>query len=300
MTDKIKIKLTPEEMLSKLEADYSDGDIILIDDIKEFPIGDQLQIDMVVLLVCVKGRGQFNINGRTHTVNKDEMVVCPPNVLIDNYLISPGFCCKIIGLSYPALQRMLHANNEIWDMIIAASASPVFQITDEIKELMMHYYSLLQFKLSHSETSYRRETMHSLLQAIFYDLCAIVRNHTPHSDVLSAMKQGDVLVKKFLRSLADAQGEQRSVAHYARQLCVSAKYLSTVCKKTTGRTAKEWIQEYTVEIVRYQLRNTDRSIKEIANLLGFPNLSVFGKFCRKTLGASPTAYRSDFASMVDK
>lgn len=281
-------------MLAELSADYSDGDIILIDDISSLPTGDQLHIDMVVVLICVNGKGQFDINGKTHRVNKDEMVVCPPNVLIDNYLISPDFNCKIIGLSYPALQRMLHANNEIWDMIVAVSASPVFKITDEMRVLMSHYYSLLKFKLSQPGSLYRKETMHSLFQAIFYDLCDIVRSRTPHSDVLSAMKQGDVIVKKFLRLLANAQGEQRSVAYYARQLCVSSKYLSTVCKKSTGRTAKEWIQEYTVEILRHQLRNTDRSIKEISNLLGFPNLSVFGKFCRTSLGLSPTDYRNKY------
>ena len=281
-------------MLAELSADYSDGDIILIDDISTLPTGDQLHIDMVVVLICVNGKGQFDINGKTHRVNKDEMVVCPPNVLIDNYLISPDFNCKIIGLSYPALQRMLHANNEIWDMIVAVSASPVFKITDEMRVLMSYYYSLLKFKLSQTGSLYRKETMHSLFQAIFYDLCDIVRSRTPHSDVLSAMKQGDVIVKKFLRLLANAQGEQRSVAYYARQLCVSSKYLSTVCKKSTGRTAKEWIQEYTVEVLRHQLRNSDRSIKEISNLLGFPNLSVFGKFCRTTLGLSPTDYRNKY------
>lgn len=279
-------------MLADLSADYSDGDIIIIDDIKQLPGGDQLQIDMVVLLICVGGRGQFDINGKPHTVNRQEMVVCPPNVLIDNYLISPDFRSKIIGLSYSALQRMLHSNNEIWDMIVAVSASPVFKITDEMRQLIMRYYSLLKFKLSQPESVYRKESMRSLMQTIFYDLCDIVRSRTPHSEVLSAMKQGDVLVRKFLRLLANAQGEQRSVAYYARNLCVSPKYLSTVCKKSTGRTAKEWIQEYTIEILRHQLRNTDRSVKEISNLLGFPNLSVFGKFCRSTLGFSPTDYRA--------
>lgn len=279
-------------MHAALTADYSDGDIIIIDDIRQLPTGEQLQIDMVLLFVCVNGRAQFDINGKTHTANNMEMVVCPPNVLVDNYLISPDFRCVIIGLSYPALQRMLHANNEIWDMIVSVSASPVFRITEDMRILMMRYYSLLKFKLTQAEGAYKRETMRSLMQCIFYDLCDIVRSRTPQSEVLSEMKQGDALVKKFLRILANAQGEQRSVAFYARQLYVSPKYLSTVCKKSTGRTAKEWIQEYTVEILRHQLRNTDRTIKEIANIMGFPNLSVFGKFCRTTLGLSPTDYRA--------
>ncbi len=278
-------------MLNELSADYSDGDIIVIDDIRTLPAGNQLQIDMVVVLVCVNGKGQFDIKGKTYRVHRDEMVVCPPNVLINNYLISPDFSCAIIGLSYPALQRMLHANNEIWDMIVSVSESPVFQITEEMRGLLSHYYSLMKFKLSQPESAYRKETLHALFQAFFYDLCGLLRSRMLHSEVLSAMTQGDALVKKFLHMLADTQGQQRSVGYYAQRLCVSAKYLSTVCKKSTGRTAKEWILEYTVEIVRHQLLNTERSVKEISNLLGFPNLSVFGKFCRSTLGQSPSDYR---------
>lgn len=279
-------------MFAELSADYSDGDIIIIDDIRTLPMGDQLQIDMVVLLVCVGGRGQFDLNGKTHRVNEDEMVLFPPNVIIANYLISPDFRGKIIGLSYRALQHMLHTNNEIWEMIVSASSSPVFRITDEMRGLMMHYHSLLRCKLSQREGVYHREALRSIMQAIFYDLCEVIRSRAQDIDVLSAMSQGDYLIRRFLRLLAGSQGEQRSVAYFARQLCVSPKYLSAVCRKSTGRTAKEWITEYAVEILRHQLRHTDRSIKEISCLLGFPNLSAFGRFCRTTLGLSPTDYRN--------
>ena len=59
------------------------------------------------------------------------------------------------------------------------------------------------------------------------------------------------------------------------------------------KTALEWIREYTEADVRYYLLNTDLSVKEIAEELGFPNLSFFGKFCRRAFGYSPNDFRKE-------
>lgn len=53
----------------------------------------------------------------------------------------------------------------------------------------------------------------------------------------------------------------------------------------------KWIREYTEQDVRYCLTNSDRSVKEICEDLGFQDLSFFSKFCRHAFGCSPTAYR---------
>jgi AraC-like DNA-binding protein len=34
-------------------------------------------------------------------------------------------------------------------------------------------------------------------------------------------------------------------------------------------------------------------VKEVADLLDFPNLSFFGKYCRSHLGMSPLKYRKE-------
>ena len=43
--------------------------------------------------------------------------------------------------------------------------------------------------------------------------------------------------------------------------------------------------------VRYQLKYSQKSIKEIADYLEFPNISFFGKFVRRHVGCSPKEYR---------
>ena len=75
------------------------------------------------------------------------------------------------------------------------------------------------------------------------------------------------------------------------RLYVSPKYLSAICKAESGKTANQWITEYTLEDIRYQLLFTNHSIKEITHQLGFPNTSFFGKYVRQHFGTSPKALR---------
>ncbi|MBR0273269.1 MAG: helix-turn-helix domain-containing protein [Bacteroidaceae bacterium] len=45
------------------------------------------------------------------------------------------------------------------------------------------------------------------------------------------------------------------------------------------------------EDIRYQLLSTDHTFKEITSILGFPNISFFGKYVKQHFGISPTALR---------
>ena len=55
------------------------------------------------------------------------------------------------------------------------------------------------------------------------------------------------------------------IGFYANQLYVTPKYLSAVCKEVSGQTASELITQYMVKDILYLLRNSQKSIKEIAN-----------------------------------
>jgi len=69
-----------------------------------------------------------------------------------------------------------------------------------------------------------------------------------------------------------------------------------VCKRESGKTALEWIQEYVSEDIRYYLTGSELSVKEIANRLGFPNISFFGKYVRERFGVSPKKLRQIVAT----
>ena len=62
-------------------------------------------------------------------------------------------------------------------------------------------------------------------------------------------------------------------------------------KQVSRRTPNDWIDNYVVTELRVQLKNTTKSIKEIARDMNFPNQSFLGKYFKEHVGMSPMNYR---------
>ena len=97
--------------------------------------------------------------------------------------------------------------------------------------------------------------------------------------------------QRFLDLLHSSKAKHRTVESYASELCISPKYLSFVCKKQSGKTANEWITEQVMEDIRYYLRQTDLTIKQVCDRLAFPNPSFFGKYVKEHFGVTPIQLR---------
>ena len=104
-------------------------------------------------------------------------------------------------------------------------------------------------------------------------------------------KSSESLFKAFLDNISASYPKSRSVSHYAQLLHVTPKYLSAVCKQISGRPASYLIDQYVIKDIHFLLLRTEKSIKEIANELDFPNISFFGKYVKKHLGTSPRQFR---------
>lgn len=84
---------------------------------------------------------------------------------------------------------------------------------------------------------------------------------------------------------------ERRVNWYAKQMNITPKYLLEAVKTISHRTPNEWIDYYMVQELRVALKNSVKSIKEIAAELNFPNQSFMGKYFKDHVGVSPSAYR---------
>ena len=99
------------------------------------------------------------------------------------------------------------------------------------------------------------------------------------------------LFNQFLQLLGKQEQKRQKVSFYADQLNITPKYLSTVCKKVSDKNPMRWITESVMEDSYMLLKETDLSVKEISNRLGFPNSSFFGQYFREQAGITPIEYR---------
>ena len=87
---------------------------------------------------------------------------------------------------------------------------------------------------------------------------------------------------------------QRNIPFYAEKLCVSERYLFKVCKKETGKTPKDLINEFLVGQIKNALLTTEMTHQQIADQFGFPDQSAFGQFFKRQEGMSPSEFRQRY------
>jgi AraC family transcriptional regulator, transcriptional activator of pobA len=98
--------------------------------------------------------------------------------------------------------------------------------------------------------------------------------------------------ENFNQLLAEKSSKILSVKEIANQLNVHPNYL-TNCIEETGKSTTDWIHDRTNAESMALLKNSAKSISEIAFTFGFTDSTHFSKFFKKMNGVSPSEYRKE-------
>ena len=128
-----------------------------------------------------------------------------------------------------------------------------------------------------------------LLLSLTYRLCSIFRALSTEGDNESSRKLETYM--RLIQLIDSHYAEERGVRYYADRLCLSPKYLTMLVKSVSGNTVQQLVFKAITKKAVSLITTTDKSIKEIADILNFPNASAFGTFFKKQVGMSPVNYR---------
>lgn len=90
-----------------------------------------------------------------------------------------------------------------------------------------------------------------------------------------------------------------TVAEVARHLNVSRRLLELKAREVIGRTVCDEIQRLRLNRARSLLRNTKKTVSEVAMACGFYDASHLGLWFRKRFHTTPTAFRASFRHAPD-
>ncbi|CAN5390514.1 helix-turn-helix transcriptional regulator [soil metagenome] len=100
--------------------------------------------------------------------------------------------------------------------------------------------------------------------------------------------------EEFLEHLDKHLTTHKQVSQYTSLMNLSTYQLNEITKATVGKTASEIInQQVILEAKRYLLA-TPNQVKDIADHLGYEDVSYFIRFFKKHTGESPEAFRHNF------
>lgn len=286
--------LTETKGIMNIEPDYQDSDMVIIDNVKLLVQLHPVKPELNIVAICTKGRLEAEINNVTMSIPANSLFVCPPNVTLSNVMLSPDFEYAALAITNKALQTFLRGNIDIWNRAVYMNKTSCFELNEYDTLIYRKFYDLLRTLLDKTVNEpykrYRSNMINGIVSTALNGFCYRLREQLD-LPLVEAPKQSLALFNKFLDILQHSEIKHRSVQHYAECLHISSKYLTLVCKKHSEKTAYDWIQEYTISDITYYLRQTQLSIKEISNKMGFPNSSFFGKYIKEHLRSSPMEYR---------
>ena len=269
---------------------YNDGEIFFADKITSIPgLMKQFKVNFFAYAIVTEGRLTLDMNGINYQLDRNCSLFVDRKVIIDNIWHTENFSCIICAMSTDIGFGFF--NKSLTQSIMHIMSNPVIKMDQAEVDLMMKYYELLVFKMDHQEMNYGRETVRDIIRCFAYDLLSNINKHLDTDADGDMLRQGDRIYRRFMFLLAENTNVNRSVKSYADELCVSPKYLTSVCRRHSDYTASELIATSIVSRIKQLLLYSDLSIKEVAAEMGFDNLSFFGKYVRKHLGLSPNNYR---------
>ncbi|MBQ7511477.1 MAG: helix-turn-helix transcriptional regulator [Prevotella sp.] len=277
-----------------IHVGYSDNDVVIIDSIQKFAEVTSAHVSMSAIAICTSGKVQGMMNGQRIELCQNQVAVIPPNVIISDLMISPDFNLKAMFLTSAIIQSFLREKMHVWNELMYIHGLHVISLEGDDMRFYEQFYELLQACFTKpANTPYRTDVVQALLRAAILGLCGALRKEVGNRQQdMVAVNSGNTHFQRFLDLLHSEHVKHRTVESYASELCVSSKYLSVICKKQSGKTANEWITEQVMDDIRYYLRQTDLSLKQVCDQLGFPNPSFFGKYVKAHFGMTPMQLRN--------
>lgn len=296
-----------------VQIGYSDNDIIVVDSIQKFAEFKAAHVAMNAVVICTSGKVQAKTNGRLVQLQKNQVAVFPENLTVTDLMVSPDFDMKAMFLTNRILQSFLREKMSVWNDMMYIRRLNIITMEDDDLLFYTHFYDMLILSIERGrDNPFHTEIIQSLLRTAILALCGamkmLVSSTPPHpsqqksrhpsfletsGNPTSASSTTLHHFQRFLNLLNTSEVRRRSVEAYADELCISPKYLSAICKKHSGKTANEWIREHVLEDIRYHLKQTDLTVKQISIHLGFPNTSFFGKYVKEHFGMTPMQVRNE-------
>lgn len=270
-------------------ATYYEGRMLFVDNLQKLDPRTSIKVEAFVVVLCLKGKASLFVNDKIHEIHENELFICHPNIILESSMISIDFECRCICLSPEYVKQLSMISSNSWDVQFFLEKTPILPLVSDDVRTFCWYYDLLKLKSTSNNHKHKKQLMDALFMAFLYEFHDTLERFFTLNP--PTYKSSESLFKAFIDNISASYPKSRSVSHYAKQLNVTPKYLSAVCKQISGHPASYLIDQCVIKDINFLLLRTEKSIKEITNELDFPNISFFGKYVKKHLGASPRQFR---------
>lgn len=242
------------------------------------------------ILFCRRGSATVTVDQLRDRVTRDTLLLLLPGSILHLNERTDDFRVRFCAFSLELFSEAAYRLDLSFFHILHEHA--IIRLPDRIIEGVRNWFQMASYTYRDRGNIFRNTIIRNRLQNVLLEAFDKTQRFAPdvHSQT-GTTRQAD-LFQRFVALVHEHCTEQREVAFYADQLCISTRYLSTIIRSVAHSTAKEFIDRSVVLEIKMLLGSTELSVQEIAYRLHFPDQSYLGRFFKKHTGVSPTEFRN--------
>ncbi|MBO5720649.1 MAG: AraC family transcriptional regulator, partial [Bacteroidales bacterium] len=245
------------------------------------------------IAVIKNGEGNIIINNSEYMIFDNSLAVILPNHILktdeNKYKQISGY---IIILSMDFLLNIQIKTEYIIPIFLKFYNTPVISITDRERDIISKYLDLLCIEKDENSNRFSSLIYSGITTSLIYVLSEIFDSKIEYKINEYKSKSSVKIFKEFLLLAIKEFKTHREITYYAKELCITPKYLSTIIKEISNNKASKWIEMLVITESKNLLQYSDMTIQEIGYSLNFANPSFFGAYFKKYTGNTPGEYRN--------
>lgn len=251
------------------------------------------RLNALIIGVGTEGETSLTSNLQEFRLKKDSLFIFSPKHILQ-VQSNNRFKAHLIVIAPDFLKRIDIDTKRMMPLFLQFGSLPCMELTQAESQSLRSFISMVEQELKGSETDFSSEIIGGLIAATIYKVGDILTHYlTEHPEVDSPIhNRAEEYFRQFTELLGEHYKHERSVGFYARQLCITPKYLTTLIKRISGKSVSEWIDNYVILEAKTLLKYSNMSVQEIAYYLNFPNQSFFGSYFKRNAGMSPSQYKA--------
>lgn len=229
------------------------------------------------LIYFLRGSCRAIVGGRASEVGAGDVIIVN-GTEVHSFTVTSGEAEYLCVLIYPDFFRDLDFSGIMIENVIRADTAVGALISDMYRE-------------------YERGGLSSdmMQKSLAYSLMAtLVSEHSaaPLTDRDRDLHKAALTrLDKVLDAVAERYSTHISTADLAELCYISEAHFCRFFKAATGKTALEYINGYRAERAEALLKNTDMSLSEVAEAVGFEDVNYFCRVFKRARGVSPGEFR---------
>lgn len=251
------------------------------------------RLNALIIGVGTEGETSLTSNLQEFRLKKDSLFIFSPKHILQ-VQSNNRFKAHLIVIAPDFLKRINIDTKRMMPLFLQFGSLPCMELTHAESQSLRSFILMVEQELKGSETDFSSEIIGGLIAATIYKVGDILTHYlTEHPEVDSPIhNRAEEYFRQFTELLGEHYKHERSVGFYARQLCITPKYLTTLIKRISGKSVSEWIDNYVILEAKTLLKYSNMSVQEIAYYLNFPNQSFFGSYFKRNAGMSPSQYKA--------